>query len=61
MWQVLLGIYLVLTVLSAVVLWSALVLAKKSDRNAESRLQSMTGATAGGEREPISEFTPYAR
>jgi hypothetical protein len=38
MWQILVGSYLVVGALSAVVLWSALVLAKKSDRNTEGRL-----------------------
>jgi hypothetical protein len=38
MLQVLLGIYLGVGALSAVVLWSALVIAKKSDRRTESRL-----------------------
>jgi hypothetical protein len=39
MWQVLLGIYVAVSTLSAILLWSSLVLAKKSDRNTESRLQ----------------------
>jgi hypothetical protein len=47
MWQVLLGIYLVVGGLSAILLWSSLVVAKKSDRNTESRLQRVTGASTG--------------
>jgi len=53
MWQILLGIYLVVSVLSAILLWSFLVVAKKSDRNTESRLQRMTGATTGDEGDLI--------
>ena len=47
MWQVLLGIYLVVGGLSAILLWSSLVVAKKSDRNTESRMQRVTGASTG--------------
>ena len=39
MWQVLFGIYIVVIVLSVLLLWSSLVLAKKSDQTIESRLQ----------------------
>jgi len=49
MWQVLLGIYLVVSGLSAILLWSSLVLAKKSDRNTGSRLQRVTKASTGDE------------
>ena len=49
MWQVLLGIYVAVSTLSAILLWSSLVVAKKSDRNTESRLQRMTGVTTGDE------------
>jgi hypothetical protein len=37
MWQVLLGIYIVVIILSAVILWSTLVLAKKSDNGFQNR------------------------
>ena len=47
MWQVLLGIYLVVGGLSAILLWSSLAVAKKSDRNTKSRLQRVTGASTG--------------
>jgi hypothetical protein len=49
MWQVLLGSYFVVSVLSGILIWSSLVVAKKSDRNTESRLQRMTGVTTGDE------------
>ena len=48
MWQVLLGIYLVVSVLSGILLWSSLVLAKKSDRNTETRLRPSTDLIVGG-------------
>lgn len=33
MWQVLLGIYIVVTVVIVIMLWSSLVLAKRADHN----------------------------
>lgn len=33
MWQILLGIYLIVVVLVTVLLWSSLILAKRSDHN----------------------------
>ena len=37
MWQVLLGIYIVVILVSVIFIWASLVLAKKSDQNTERR------------------------
>ena len=41
MWQVLVGIYIVVILVTVVFIWSALVLAKKADQNTISRDQVM--------------------
>lgn len=45
MWQILLGIYIIFGVLGAIVLWSSLVVAKRSDRGPERRSQPMADLT----------------
>lgn len=37
MWQVLLGIYIVVILVSVIFIWASLVLAKKSDQNTRAR------------------------
>ena len=55
MWQILSGIYFIVTILSAVLLWSFLVLAKKSDRNPERPTQPLTDLTIGDKDRPIDD------
>lgn len=45
MWQVLLGIYIFVIILSAIILWASLVLAKRSENSPESRSQPMADST----------------
>lgn len=47
MWQILLGIYIIVVTLSILVLWSSLVLARESDHKIEIRTRLMTGLTVG--------------
>jgi hypothetical protein len=54
MWQVLLGIYLIVMALSVVLLWSSLALAKRSDRNTKIGLQRMRSAIIRNEGELIN-------
>ena len=60
MWQILLGIYTIVVTLSIIIIWSALVLAKKSDRNLEDRWQPITETTPD-KPERIQGFNPSAR
>lgn len=52
MWQVLLGVYFIVTILVVVLLWSSLVLAKRADRNNKSRVQPGTAFFVGDENNP---------
>jgi hypothetical protein len=54
MWHILLGIYLIFMVLSVVLLWSSLVLAKRSDRYTKIGLQRMKGSVTRDEGELIN-------
>lgn len=49
MWQLLLGIYIFISLTSGAILWASLVLAKNSDNNSESRYQPMIGTTSSQE------------
>lgn len=40
MWQILLGIYIIIVLVSVLILWSSLVVAKRTDRNSERTSQS---------------------
>lgn len=60
MWQVLLGIYTIVILLSTVLLWSSLVVAKRSDWNTTGRLHPMIGLTANGEANTVGMHDPIS-
>jgi len=51
MWQVLLVIYIVLIILSAVLLWSALVVARRADHNTKTERRPSVNFTVGNKNE----------
>ena len=55
MWQVILGIYLIISILIGIFLWSSLVLAKKSDNKTESHYRSTADVTVKDKVNPIDD------
>jgi hypothetical protein len=48
MWQVLLGIYIVVSVVIVIMLWSSLVLAKRADHNTKTQTGPKADLIVGG-------------
>ena len=53
MWQVLLGIYIVVIVVIVIMLWSSLVLAKRADQIAKTRTRPKADLSVCGAKSPI--------
>jgi hypothetical protein len=57
MWQVLLGIYIVVSVVIVIMLWSSLVLAKRADHNTKTQTGPKADLIVGGAKSPIENET----
>ena len=57
MWQVLLGIYIVVIVVIVIMLWSSLVLAKRADHNTKTHPGPMADLSVCGAKSPIGNET----